>query len=85
MRKEIPVPAVIAIIVVVLLVIGIVFWRRSGPGAQAEKTEAMIRKAFGVSRPGPSMPPSPGGMPRSSAPAPPNPGAGPGGGTAPGR
>ncbi len=84
MRKEIPVPAVVAIVVVLLVVIGFVFWKKSSPGAQAEKSEAMIRKAFGVQRPGPSLPPSPGGTPGSSVPAPPAPGAGPGGGV-PGR
>ncbi|HZO90683.1 MAG TPA: hypothetical protein VFB38_20310 [Chthonomonadaceae bacterium] len=51
MRVNIPTPVVALIITVVVLVLGYVFWQGTSPGgANAEKTERMLRKAFGGGR-----------------------------------
>lgn len=75
MRTNIPAPVVAVILVAVALVLGYVFWRGSSPGADAEKTEAMLRKAFGGRGPGVTLPPAPGAAksPEVSGPAAPKP------------
>lgn len=47
MRVNIPTPVVALIITVVVLVVGYVLWQGTNPGRNAEKTEWMLRKAFG--------------------------------------
>lgn len=61
-KQMIPAPLAVAIILIALLVAGLIMWKKTGPGAQAEQTEELIRKAFGGGGgAGPRIPPPPQG------------------------
>lgn len=60
LKQNIPAPVAVAIIVVAVLIVAFIMWHRSGPGARAEQTEELIRKAFGGGGARPHIPPPPG-------------------------
>lgn len=59
MRARIPTPVAVVVLALVALIAGFFLWKASSPGARAEQTEDLLRKAFGGGRGGVSIPPPP--------------------------